>query len=157
MSYEEWLCNQWKQIVLLRGWEDQFFEPTEAEPPQQQVNQRRNALQRSQKSKIHHYNTNYAGRKVKTGSRQMRRHENSKYLFWGRGRRVHRHWTHGSTVRVASCSTELRSTWEFQGAGGLNVLHNVPLVGSCFTNKIRAYSRVLHCTISANGLLCKLN
>ena len=157
---EGWLSNQWKQIVFLRGWDDQFFETTEVEPPQQQVNQRRNAHQRSHKSKIHHYNTKHTGRKVKTGSRQMRRHENSKYLFWGRGRRVHRQWTHGGTVRVANCSTELRSTWEFQGGRDMgSECHTVMyfLLVHASASIIRTYSRVVHNTITANGLQCKLN
>ena len=65
---------------ISRGWEEDFFEPAEVPQPQQEVNERRNARQRSQKSKIHHYNTKYTAQKAKSGNRQMRRHENSKYL-----------------------------------------------------------------------------
>ena len=81
------------RIFFLRGWEEQFLEPTETQPPQQEGSHRRHARQRSQKSKINHYNTTYSARKVRGGSRQMRRHENSKYLSYGRGETVHRQQT----------------------------------------------------------------
>lgn len=64
-------------LFLLRGWEEDFVEPPDAPQPQQEAAQRRTIRQRSQKSKIHHFNTKFPARKVKTGSRQMRRHENS--------------------------------------------------------------------------------
>ena len=64
-------------FFLLRGWEEDFVEPPDAPQPQQEAAQRRSIRQRSQKSKIHHFNTKFPARKVKTGSRQMRRHENS--------------------------------------------------------------------------------
>ena len=64
-------------FFLLRGWEEDFVEPPDAPQPQQEAAQRRTIRQRSQKSKIHHFNTKFPARKVKTGSRQMRRHENS--------------------------------------------------------------------------------
>ena len=64
-------------LRLLRGWEQDFVEPPDAPQPQQEAAQRRTIRQRSQKSKIHDFNTKFPARKVKTGSRQMRRHENS--------------------------------------------------------------------------------
>lgn len=71
-----------------RGWEEEYFEPTEIQAPQQEASPRRQARQRSQKSKMCHYNTKFTARRVKTGSRQMRRHENSKKFFLGRSGRV---------------------------------------------------------------------
>jgi len=69
------------RIFFLSGWEEQFLEPTETQPPQQEGSHRRHARQRSQKSKINHYNTTYSARKVRSGSRQMRRHENTCFLL----------------------------------------------------------------------------
>lgn len=63
---------------MISEWEEEYFEPAEPQPPQQESNQRKHTRNRSQKRKIQ-YNTNNAGRKVKTGSRPMRRHENSKF------------------------------------------------------------------------------
>lgn len=63
------------------GWEEDFVEPPDAQQPQQEAAQRRTIRQRSQKSKIHHFNTKFPARKVKTGSRQMRRHENTCFLL----------------------------------------------------------------------------
>lgn len=70
-----------KQIFSLSVWEEEVFEPANVQPPQQERNQRRHTRNRSQKSKIQYYNSRNSGRKAKTGSRPMRRHENSKSSF----------------------------------------------------------------------------
>lgn len=70
-----------KQIFSLSVWEEEVFEPTNEQPPQQEPNQRRHTRNRSHKSKIQYCNSRNTGRKVKTGNRPMRRHENSKSSF----------------------------------------------------------------------------
>lgn len=68
-------------VFLYSVWEEEVLEdlePTEAEPPQPEPNQRKHTRNRSQKSKLQYYNNRNTARKVKTGNRPMRRHENSK-------------------------------------------------------------------------------
>ncbi|KAL9950514.1 hypothetical protein ACROYT_G043023 [Oculina patagonica] len=62
-------------------WEEEVLEPAPVQPPQQETNQRRHSRNRSQKNKIQYYNSKNNGRKVKTGNRPMRRHENMCFLL----------------------------------------------------------------------------
>ncbi|XP_068728158.1 R3H domain-containing protein 4-like [Montipora capricornis] len=63
------------------GLEDEFIEPTEVDLSQQEAYRRRPARQKSQKSKVHHYNNKYPERKVKTGNRKTKRLENTCFLL----------------------------------------------------------------------------